>query len=64
MDINTGKTYGSFEEARRAGVPASDIAHVEQRLRDGRPVVKFTKGSFKSFARNEDGAMVPVAFER
>jgi hypothetical protein len=60
MDLRTGKTYETHESAVAAGVPESDIAHVEKRLRDGRPIVKFTKGSFKSF-RREDGELVRVS---
>ena len=43
MDIRTGRTFESFDEALKAGVPASDIAHVEQRL-DELPVVTFKNG--------------------
>ena len=60
MDIATGKTYVTHEAAVADGVPPSDIAHVEQRLRDGKPIVKFSKGSFKSFVRDEDGQLVRV----
>ena len=58
MDLNTGKTYESERQAHDAGVPKSDIAHVEQRLRDGKMIVKFSKGSFKSYVRDEDGNLV------
>lgn len=61
MDLRTGKTYESEQQAVDAGVPRSDIAHVEQRLRDGKPIVKFSKGSFKSFRRAEDGELVRVS---
>lgn len=61
MDLRTGKTYESEQQAIDAGVPLSDIAHVEQRLRDGKPIVKFSKGSFKSFRRDEDGRLVRVS---
>lgn len=57
MDIRTGKIYESFEDARKADVPESDIAFVQQ-VRDQIPIVKFTKGSFKSFIRNEAGELV------
>ena len=70
MDMRTGKMYDSEESARAAGVPASDLARlecglsqVEQRLRDGKPVVTFSKGSFKSVVRNEAGDLVPVGRE-
>jgi hypothetical protein len=40
-------------------VPQSNIARVEQRLKDGLPIVKFSKGSFKSFIRDDkDGQLV------
>lgn len=54
MDIRNGRTYGSYDEAREAGVPESDIALIEQI--DGEaprprfmkpPKIQFTKGSFK-----------------
>lgn len=60
MDLKTGKTYDTREQAIHAGVPESDIAHVEQRLRDGKPIVTFSKGSFKSVVRSEDGELVRV----
>jgi hypothetical protein len=61
MDLRTGKTYDTEEDAMADGVPKSDIALVEQRLRDGKPIVKFSKGSFKSFRRAEDGELVRVS---
>jgi hypothetical protein len=51
MDIRTGKTYPTREAAIADGVPKSDIALVERRLRDGLMVIRFTKNSFKSFVR-------------
>jgi hypothetical protein len=60
MDLRTGQTYETEQQAIDAGVPRSDIAHVEQRLRDGKPIVKFSKGSFKSY-RREDGELVRVS---
>jgi Asp-tRNA(Asn)/Glu-tRNA(Gln) amidotransferase C subunit len=60
MDLRTGKTYETEQAALADGVPESDIALVEQRLRDGKPIVKFSKGSFKSFVRAEDGQLVRV----
>jgi len=60
MDIRTGKTYDTYEAARADGVPASDIAHVEQRLADGKLIVECSQGSFKSFRRDEAGALVRV----
>ena len=65
MDMKTGKTYDTLAAAVADGVPASDVAqmecpldHVEQRLREGKPVVKFSRGSFKSFRRDETGQLV------
>ena len=54
MDIRTGKTYSTREDALAAGVSESDIALIEQGP-DGEPrpsfakppKVKFSKGSFK-----------------
>jgi hypothetical protein len=61
MDLRTGRTYETEQQAIDDGVPESDIAHVEQRLRDGKPIVKFSKGSFKSFRRNDAGELVRVS---
>jgi hypothetical protein len=58
MDLRTGQTYETAQDAIAAGVPPSDLAHVEQRLRDGRPIVKFSKGSFKSYVRDAEGQLV------
>jgi hypothetical protein len=54
MDIRTGKTYRTREEALEAGVPESDLALIE-RGPDGEPrpsfanppKLRFSKGSFK-----------------
>lgn len=50
MDLRTGKTYATVEEARADGVPESDLAHVVNpvlgELRKI-PKVEFSKGSFK-----------------
>lgn len=56
MDIRTGKTYETLEAALADGVPASDIAHVtvDDRLASGLPIVKFSKGSFKSYRRDKE----------
>lgn len=61
MDIRSGKTYETLDAALADGVPRSDIAHVttDERLNRGLPIVKFSKGSFKSFKR-EDGELVRV----
>ena len=67
MDMRTGKTYDSLEAAIADGVPRSDVAqlecpisHIEKRLREGKPVVKFSGGSFKAF-RRRDGELVRVS---
>jgi hypothetical protein len=62
MDIRTGKTYETLAAILAAGVPESDIAQIlERRLTNGEPIAKFTKGSFKSYRRNEDGELVRVS---
>ena len=59
MDIGTGKTYDTREAAIRDGVAEQDIARVlDLRLANGDPIVKFSKGSFKSYRRNEAGELV------
>jgi hypothetical protein len=58
MDMNTGKEYPTRQAAIDDGVAPADIAEV--RLKNGKPIVKFSKGSFKSLVRNERGALVPV----
>jgi hypothetical protein len=60
MDLRTGKTYETREQAIADGVPTSDIAHVDRRLADGKLIVKFSKGSFKSY-RRDDGQLVRVS---
>jgi len=61
MDLRTGKTYDTVDEALAAGVPASDIAHVEQTT-DGPNVRVITNGPFKGrvYKRNKRGQMVRV----
>lgn len=62
MDIRTGRTYESREAAVADGVPESDVATIlERRLANGDPIVKFTKGSFKSFKRNKAGELAEKA---
>ncbi len=39
MDIRTGKTYETYEDAIKAGVPESDIALV--RIKNRQPYVTF-----------------------
>ena len=53
MDMRTGRTYETYEDAARAGVPESDIAEIRRGVNGEpephfrRPKLKFTKGSFK-----------------
>ena len=56
MDIRTGRTYETLSEALKAGVPPSDIAHVEQPLVE-LPIVTFKSGPFKDrvYRRTEHG---------
>jgi len=55
MDLRTGRTYATVEEARKAGVPKSDIAHLVDQyqrfdeIRKMIPRVEFSKFPFKSF---------------
>lgn len=46
MDLRTGRTYSTKDEALAAGVPESDIAEVRERTNDV-PLVRVTKGPFK-----------------
>ena len=59
MDMRTGKTYATKEEALADGVPESDIAEVSQTL-DNLPDVKFASGPFKDriSKRMENGQLV------
>ncbi len=58
MDIRTGKTYASKEDALAAGVPESDIAEIVQELKN----VKFSSGPFKDreYKRMENGQLIRV----
>jgi hypothetical protein len=47
MDIRTGRTYETRDDAIAAGVPASDIAEVILDKLVDEPVVKFSSGPFK-----------------
>jgi hypothetical protein len=58
MDIRAGKTYDTFESARAAGVPDSDIARIDRDINGEprqrfmpAPKVRFSKGSFKPVRR-------------
>jgi len=62
VDLRTGRTYESYEAAREAGVPASDIAEVLiSKLQDD-PVVRFSTGPFKDreYKRTPTGGLVRV----
>ena len=61
MDLRTGKTYETREDAERAGVPASDIAEVV-RYDSKVPVVRFSSGPFKgrAYRRTPAGQLVRV----
>ncbi len=61
MDLRTGETYETREDALKAGVPASDIAEVIRRD-DDIPIVKFDSGPFKNrtYKRTPHGQLVRV----
>lgn len=56
MDIRTGKTYASKDEAISDGVPESDIAEISRELKN----VKFSSGPFKDreYQRMPNGQLV------
>ena len=69
MDLRTGKTYGTVEEARADGVPESDIAQLRsdagavlKKIFDELPIVTFASGPFKDrrYRRTESGQLVRV----
>ncbi len=60
MDIRTGETYNTKEDALAAGVPESDIAEII-RGDSSIPEVRFTSGPFKGrvYKRNpKNGQLV------
>ena len=59
MDLRTGETYDTKEDARAAGVPDSDIAEIVRRDREI-PEVRFTSGPFKNrvYKRTPAGQLV------
>ena len=61
MDLRTGMTYASKEEAVAAGVPESDIAEIVRRD-DDVPEVRFSSGPFKDrvYKRTPTGQLVRV----
>lgn len=57
MDIRTGHIYETLEEARKAGVPDEFLVQGDRKTLDYlKPRIKFTKGSFKKFMKEEDNA--------
>lgn len=62
MDLRTGETYGTREEALAAGVPSSDIAEVT-RHDSAVPEVRFASGPFKGrvYKRTAAGQLVRVS---
>lgn len=61
MDLRTGQTYATREDALEAGVPASDIAEIVRRDEDI-PEVRFMSGPFKDrvYKRAPSGNLVRV----
>lgn len=62
MDIRTGRTYQTKEDALADGVPESDVAEVlVEKLADA-PIVKFSSGPFKDreYKRTTTGNLVRV----
>ncbi len=59
MDLRTGKTYETLEDAVADGVPDSDIAEVT-RNDPNVPTVRFTSGPFKNrtYKRMPNGQLV------
>lgn len=65
MDLRTGRTYETLDDARKAGVPDSDIALIAGDPREATelPDVLFiTSGPFKgrTYQRNALGQLVRV----
>jgi hypothetical protein len=60
MDIRTGKTYDTYDDALAAGVPESDIALIE-RDANGEPRPSFAKPAKVRFSK---GSFKPVTVER
>lgn len=61
MDIRTGQTYETREDAEAAGVPASDIAEIV-RGDSSIPEVRFSSGPFKGrvYKRTPAGQLIRV----
>ena len=62
MDLRTGKTYDTKEEALADGVPESDIAEIVRRDKS-LPEVRFSSGPFKdrTYKRTLSGNLVRVS---
>ena len=62
MDIRTGRTYETKDEALAAGVPESDIAHITVKNDPNVPIVQFSAGPFKNrrYKRMPSGQLVRV----
>lgn len=62
MDLRTGRTYESVDEAEKAGVPLSDLVEVKD-TPAGPDVKVITSGPFKGrvYRRNARGQYVLVA---
>ena len=60
MDIRTGQTYATKDDALAAGVPESDIAEVTRGRDD--IIVRFSSGPFKDreYKRAPNGNLVRV----
>ena len=61
MDLRTGKTYETREQALASGVPSSDIAEIV-RADSNVPEVRFSSGPFKNrvYKRAPSGQLVRV----
>lgn len=66
MDMRTGRTYESLQDALADGVPRSDVAEIvdAKRVRRDRsiPEVRFSAGPFKNrtYKRSTQGNLVRV----
>lgn len=61
MDLRTGQTYETKDDALKAGVPESDIAEIV-RGDSAIPEVQFSSGPFKNrvYKRTPQGQLVRV----
>ena len=62
MDLRTGETYPTKEEALKSGVPESDIAEIVRADSDI-PEVRFSSGPFKNrvYKRAPGGQLIRVS---